>query len=43
VVGINFNVLVLDTLFFEGNPGPLDERAEPARIKFEMVVRGVGL
>jgi len=30
VVGVDFNILVGDGLFFEGNPGALDEWAEPS-------------
>ena len=30
VVGVDFDVLVLNAFFFEGDPGALDEWAEPA-------------
>lgn len=43
VVGVYFDVLVGDVLFFECDPDALDEGAKPTRVEFEGVIRGVGL
>ena len=43
VVGVDFDVLVLNTFFFEGDPNALDEGAEPAGVEFQGVGRLVGL
>ena len=39
MVGIDFDVLVLDALLLESDPDALDERAKPARVELEVVVR----
>lgn len=35
MVGVYFDVLVWDLLFFEDGPGALDKGAEPAGVEFE--------
>lgn len=43
MVGIDFDVLVLDALFFERDPEALDEGAEPAGVEDEGCFDGVRL
>jgi hypothetical protein len=43
VVWVDFDVLVWEGLFFEGDPDALNEGAEPAGVEFEGVRGGVGL
>ena len=43
MIRIDFDVLVLNLLFFECNPDALDEGTEPAAVKFKRVVSRVSL
>lgn len=43
MVGVYFDVLVGDGLFFEGDPDALDEGAEPAGVELEGVLGFVSL
>jgi len=43
MVGVHFDVVVLDALFLEEDPNTLDERAEPAGVEFQGLGGGMGL
>lgn len=43
MVGVYFDVLVGDALFFEEQPDALDEGAEPAGVELEGLLGSVGL
>jgi hypothetical protein len=43
VVGVDFNVLVLDAFFFEGDPDALDEGTKPATVELQSCGGGVSL
>ena len=42
-VHVDFDVLVIQTFVFEGDPDAVDEGAEAASVQFEVVICGVGV